>query len=570
MVRVSLGGRNDTGWVVAEVGHEGGEVGTVAALREITAVVSWGPPAGVVALTQWIATRWAGRWAVCLRTASPDRRVTGLPVGRSRSPGLRGGGEQAELVDVVERAWAAAQGAGVVTLRLPPAAKVVDVVGLLSAKVKAMPSPSGEPGIAVVAVPLLRQVDRLVSELGPAAAQLPEQWSRVRAGDCAVVVGSRTAVFAPVPDGRLGAMIVVGECDEALQETRAPTWHAREVAIERARREGVPCFLISAAPSVEAWRAGPVVALPERTERGGWPWVDVIDLREVDPAKGRFPDEVVRLLRGPERAVVIAQLTGRLRALVCRSCGEVARCEACASSVGLDAGALVCSRCATQRGAFCVACGSVALRPWRVGVSKLREELASVLGEPVAEAIAGKPIAEARRVTVGTEVLLNGAWRGVGRVVLLDFDHVLLAPTARAAERALGLVVRATRLVGGRAHRTGRVAVVTRVPDHPLVSAAVSGRVDGLAEAEWGSRSAFGLVPAQSAALISGPASAEFVAALRDALRDAGGDPSAQLVTRGDATTVALAPVPDALAALLHLAGRPAGRVRVEVDPYWL
>lgn len=574
MVRVNLGPRRDSGWVVAEV--DPGEASDPKhSLRELSAVVSWGPPESVVELTRWMAWRWAGRWAVTLRAASPDRRVADLPAPRAGRPAAAvplslGAGV---LDGVVDSVWSHAVASGVATLRLPPAGRTVDVVAALCRRAAAT---------TLVVVPLSRQVARLASELGPGAARLPDEWARVRAGSCAVVVGSRSAVVAPIPDGQLRAIVVVAENDEALQETRSPTWHAREVAIERARRAGVPCVLVSAAPSVEAWLAGPVVSLPEREQRGGWPWVDIIDLREADPAKGRFPDEAVRALRGPGRAAVVAQLTGRLRALVCRSCGEVARCESCHSAVGLDSDRLTCSRCGSSRGAFCATCGSVALRPWRVGVSRLAEELSKVLGEPIGEFVAGQTNVPTNRVVVGTEALLNGAWRNVGRVVLLDFDHVLLAPTARAGERAVGIVARATRLVGGRSRASGRVTVMTRAPDHPVVAAVVAGDVGDLAAAEADSRAAFGLAPARAVALLSGPGAPEYVAALRAALADDAGvsdraaldgplDPRAvEISERGDGTHVVTAADSTTLANSLRLVGRPAQRLRIEVDPYWL
>ncbi len=551
MVRVTLAGRRDVGWVVSE-GRVDGDIDD-ADLREIASVASWGPPAAVVELGEWVAHRWAGRRATVLGSASPDRRVTQLRSG-SRKPV-----EHAGSSEVVGEAWARAVDHGVATLRIAPGAPVVDVVAEICARAGS---------IALIATPLLRQVGRLHSALGQGAARVPDEWARVRAGACVAVVGSRNAALAPVPDGELAAVIVVAEGDEALQETRVPTWHAREVAVERARRAGVPCVLLSAAPSVEALRAGPVVGWPLREERGGWPVVEVVDLREADPARGRYPEEVVRALHTSGRAVVVAQLTGRLRALVCRSCGEVARCGSCGSAVALEGIDLACRRCQTRRGAFCLGCGSVALRPWRVGVSRLREELEALLGEEVGEVVAGKSQRGDARVVVGTEAVLSGAWRGVDRVVLLDFDHVLLAPAARAGERAIHLIARATRLVGARARGQGRVLVATRAPAHPVVVGAVGGDVSGLAEQEWQTRADFGLVPARAVALLSGPGSVEYAHALQALLAEDDTDDT-EVVGRADGSALVVARDPDRLADVLASVGRPAARMRVEVEPYW-
>ncbi len=129
-------------------------------------------------------------------------------------------------------------------------------------------------------------------------ARRTESWNRARAG-ATVVVGGRVAVLAPVPD--LAAVVVLDEGDEALEEERAPTWNARELALERARRAGARCTLVSPAPTVEAEAAaGPPARPIRRFERDGWPRFDVVDLRDEAPGQ-RLVLRCARPLRSTRR-----------------------------------------------------------------------------------------------------------------------------------------------------------------------------------------------------------------------------------------------------------------------------
>ena len=110
------------------------------------------------------------------------------------------------------------------------------------------------------------------------AAQHPRDWAQGAAG--ATVVGTRAAAWAPVGD--LAAVVVVDEHDEAHQQEQAPTWHARDVALERAARAQVPCLLLSPCPSLEALSVATLHAPAKAAERAGWPVVEVDTGAEVD------------------------------------------------------------------------------------------------------------------------------------------------------------------------------------------------------------------------------------------------------------------------------------------------
>ncbi|HET7718600.1 MAG TPA: hypothetical protein VFK43_01445, partial [Acidimicrobiales bacterium] len=231
MVRVPLHGRRIGGWVVGLADA----ASTDRPLQPLAKVTGWGPPADVISLARWAAWRWAGRPEQLLGTASPSRAVHALP-------------EPA----TAERS--ASLPPGVTVMRIPPAGDVLPVALATAAH-----------GDALVLAPSLSAAAFLAARLrreGHRVALMPQEWALAAAGGC-VAVGARAGAWAPRP--QLGAVLVIDEGDEAYQEERAPTWNARDVAVERARRAGVPCVLTSPCPSLEALAYGPLV-VPSRTE----------------------------------------------------------------------------------------------------------------------------------------------------------------------------------------------------------------------------------------------------------------------------------------------------------------
>jgi primosomal protein N' (replication factor Y) len=395
---------------------------------------------------------------------------------------------------------------------------------------------------------------------GGEVAAVPVDWAQARAG-AAVVLGARAAVWAPCPG--LAAVMVIDGHDEALAQEQAPTWHAATVAAERARRAGVPCVVISACPTLELLAAGPVRTVDRRTERQGWAAIEVIDTRADDPRRGLYSERLVALLRAERRVVCVLNRTGRARLLVCGSCGEVARCERC--GVALIpvpepdlAGTLRCPQCGFTRPRVCAACDSTRLGLHRIGVTRAREELEVLAGRPTCEVTAASTGLPDADVLVGTEAVLRrlSPQDGFGAVAFLDFDQELLAARVRAGEEALALLAQASRLAGG---RRGRVLVQTRIPDHPAIRAAVLADPGLLAGPELEVRQSLRLPPVTAVALVSGPAAPGYVEALRAVpLEVSGPDGARWLVKAPDATALA-----DGLAAV----PRPAGRLRVAVDP---
>ncbi|MDE3086156.1 MAG: hypothetical protein KGJ77_05255 [Acidobacteriota bacterium] len=586
-VRVLLGRRRVTGWVVAD--SEAAPPGVT--LHPLLAVRSWGPPAPVVELARWASWRWAGPLARLLATASPPTLVRALPaIARRAAPGPDAGagavGAGAGDQDMAAVA-AEALGGGAAVVRLAPAHDPFPVVEAAARLAVA------RGGGALVLCPAHRTAERVGARLGVAGypvALLPDQWARARAGGV-VAVGTRAGAFAPLPE--VAAVVVLDAHDQAYHEERAPTWAAWEVAAERARRAGVPCALVSACPTLDLLRGRRLVLDSRRHERAGWPSVEVVDRRADDPRSGLYSERLVTLVRwaaaAPGRRVLcVLNRTGRARLLACAACGELVRCERCggamaqAVAAGDATGRLACGRCGEERPELCAACGSLRLRVLRMGISRVREEIEALAGAPVAEvsATTGQGTGdedpgaiERAPVVVGTEAVLHRL-RRADAVCFLDIDAELLAPRLRAAEQTLALLGRGARVVGaggegapgtpagGPGRAPGRLFVQTRLPDHPALLAAVHADPGLVAAAEEPVRAELGLPPFAALALVSGPAADAYGAALAAAAPEG-------VEVRGPADGVWSVRAPDhgLLADLLAAVERPGGRLRVEVDP---
>ena len=536
LVRIPLQGRRVGGWVV--------EVGTAppdgVALKPLGKVTGWGPPADVVEVADWAAWRWAGPATAFLGTASPPAAVLGLP------PPPRRDGRPAPL-DGSRSALFDGRGA---VVRVPPAADVFDVV--LAA---------AERGNALVVTPSVAHARQLALRLrraGVPSASYPRDWALGAAG--ATVVGARAAAWAAVAG--VAAVVVLDEHDEALQEERAPTWHAREVTIERARRAEVPCVLASPVPSLEALRWGRLVTPSRNDERAGWPLLEIVDRRHDDPARPTLlSPALTRHLRSEARVVCVLNTPGRARLLACLACGELARCERCAAAVEqLDDGRLHCRRCGADRPLGCLPGGASRMKAIRPGVARVRDEIEALSGGPVVlatAATAGETLPEGR-VHIGTEAVLHQV-AAADVVAFLDVDQELLAPRYRAAEQAIGLMARAARLTGGRADG-GRLLVQTRVPRHEVLDAVLHADPGRLVATEAPRRQALGFPPYAAFAAVSGPAAEAFVAAVGRPL-------GVEVLGPADGRWLLRAPDHDTLCNALAATVRPPGRVRVEVDP---
>ncbi len=549
IVRVDLHGRRIRAWVVAL----GSTPPASVTLKAIAKVTGWGPPPDVVDLAGWAAWRWAGPVSAFLGTASPPGAVTALPRPMDHAPEPATNRPQIRRQSIAGSAVAGrALEAGRAVVGLPPAADplpfAIAAAGL---------------GNALVVVPSLAQARHVSTGLraaGVGVASVPTHWPAAAAG--ATVVGARAAAWAPVR--ALGAVVVVDEHDEGLQEERAPTWHARDVAVERARRAGVPAVLLSPCPSLEALVWGEPFMPSTDDARAGWPVVDVVDRRREDPRTGLFSERLASLARDRSRGRVVCVLnrTGRARLLACAACGAVATCEQCGAAVGQpgEERELECLRCGMRRPVVCRGCGAGKFRTLRAGVSRVREELEALVGEPVGEVTAATRTTPEARVVVGTEAVLHQVAAGdVGVVALLDLDQELLAPRYRASEQALALVARSARLLGGRAEG-GRLVLQTRQPRHPVVLAALLADPNQVAAAERPVRESLRFPPFSAMAAVSGSGAEAYLDALGSPL-------GIEVIGPADGRWLLRAPDHRTLCDALAATPRPAARLRVEVDP---
>lgn len=529
MVRVSLHGRRVGGWIVS-LGDPDGSV----AVSRLIPLAKWsgiGPTADLISLARWASVRWgAGRLRPFMVAASPPGMVGVVP---SAQPGRAGASDDNPLPRLI---------------RLPPSGDHLAVL------VEAL-----SRGPALVIHPAVDEARRLGARLrqsGYSVAVHPEQWARASAG-VDVVIGGRSAVWAPCAGMR--TIVVLDEHDEALQEERSPTWHARDVAIERARRAGVPCVLVSPCPSATAlsWAADSVRRGSVAEDRDGWPILELIDRTREEPwRRSLLTSPLIQHLRNPDQRVICVHNTkGRARLLACRTCKSLQRCEKCQAAVMQDdSGSLVCQRCGTTRPVVCQHCGSGALSLLRPGVSRLREEIEAAAGRPVGLVTGDTESLPDCDVLIGTEAVLHRAGRA-DVVAFLDLDAELLAPRYRAGEQAMALLARAARLVGGRS-AGGRLLVQTFLPRHEVLQAVLHADPSRAAKVELSRRELLGLPPFAALAAVSGTGAGEFA--------DATGLESS---ASGDVVLLR-APSWDELGAAIAATPRPKGsRLRIEVDP---
>lgn len=533
MVRVELHGRRVGGWVVAtDVEPPAG-----VDLRPLAKLSGYGPDAEMVELCRWVAHRWSGRLSRVLVTASPPTNVGVLPA--PRPPEIAAGSIGPGVAKAFDK--------DVAVVRLPPSADPFPVVQEAATR-----------GNALIVAPSVEQARVLGARLrrsGVTVAVAPRDWETALAG--ATVVGARSAVLAPVRD--LAALVVVDEHDEGHQEERNPTWHARDVAIERAARAGVPCVLVSPAPSLTACEAAPVLRPSRSVERDGWPRLQVIDRRDDDPVRGGLLSEALTpILRSDGPVVCVLNRKGRSRRLACTRCGEIAWHDTCSVPFRQQDEGLICPSCGETRPQVCAACGSTAFKNLRAGVTRVTEEVSALAGRPAHEVTGDADVALGGDLVVGTEAVLHRMT--LARVVVfLDIDQELLAPRYRAAEQAMALLVRAARLLGDRAGE-GRLVVQTRMPHHDVLQAALHGDPGRLVEAERARRRLLDFPPFTALAELSGPAAAALAAAL-------GPQPGITVQGPVDERYLVRAPTPTALADALAATPRPPGRLRVAVDP---
>lgn len=349
-----------------------------------------------------------------------------------------------------------------------------------------------------------------------------QEWERIRAGEARVVVGPRSALFAPVV--RLGLLVVDEEQDSAYKQESAPRYHGRDVALVRGRAAGAATVLVSATPSMEArWNVelGKLrqLELSERAGQGAPPEGILVDLR-AEPASagdtyfsGRLLVELETAFADGDQVILLRNRRGYAPILLCRACGEDMRCADCGlpRTYHRREAKLLCHYCGSRLAVpeRCPTCGEAALEAIGAGTERVEERFRELFpAVPVdvldrdtlrrkggAAAVLERFGSGELRALIGTQMVSKGHhFPGVALTAVLAADSYLGFPDFRAVERTYAML---TQLAGraGRGQRPGRVVIQTYHPDHYAIRAALERDDRGFAEEELRFRKNFHYPP---------------------------------------------------------------------------
>lgn len=328
-------------------------------------------------------------------------------------------------------------------------------------------------------------------------AQRLDMWRRVERGDCRVVVGARSALFAPVRD--LGVIVVDEEHEPSFKQGSVPRYHARDVAVVRAGKSGAVCILGSATPSLESWRNAQrgryeICRLDRRVHGGDPPPLEVVDMRaEVAETKDpgifsrRLREALTDVLKREEQAILFLNRRGWSPVLWCRACTETVKCRQCDVPMTFHQRLqrLVCHACCEEIPVpkECPGCTAPGLRFLGTGSEKIEDALKANfpkarIGRMDSDTMLRREDYErtldafGRReldLLVGTQMIAKGLdFPRVTLVGIVSADSSLHLPDFRAAERTFQLVSQ----VSGRAGRgelAGRIVLQTIAPEHPAI-----------------------------------------------------------------------------------------------------
>ena len=339
-----------------------------------------------------------------------------------------------------------------------------------------------------------------------------EQWKRIHNGDSHIVVGTRSAIFAPVPD--LALIVVDEEHDHSYKQEEMPRYHARDVAVMRAKMCNAAVVLGSATPSLETYYNGvqgkyKLLELPERIERRPLPEVEILDMRDEfqrtkkdEVLSRKLVEEIGERLARKEQVMVLLNRRGYSAFVLCRECGESVQCKNCAISMTYHKREhrLVCHYCGFTRPApkTCPKCNSEYVQYLGTGSEKLehilhglfpqariaRLDRDTVHSRDDFERMLSAMHAGEIDLLVGTQMIAKG--HDVANVTLVGVvgsDAALSFPDFRAAERTFQLL---TQVAGraGRGDTPGRVVLQTFFPDHYAIQFAATHDYHGFYEKE--------------------------------------------------------------------------------------
>ena len=397
---------------------------------------------------------------------------------------------------------------------------------------------------AIVMVPEIsltpQTVQRFASRFGGRVAVLHsalsdgeryDEWHRIRNGEAQVVVGPRSAVFAPVRN--LGLIVVDEEHETSYKQEDSPRYNARDVAVMRGRLEGAKVVLGSATPSLETWANAQkgkyaLATMGVRAGAGTLPYVTVVDMEEECQRAGHaaiFSQRLLEAIRTrldrAEQTILFLNRRGYSRQVTCGACGHVLTCPDCDLAYTYHQ-ADDCCRCHICGGwiptpQVCPACKARALSYKGIGTQRAEEALKKCF--PAARVLRMDADSTSRKnshddilgafgrheadVLVGTQMIAKGLdFPNVTLVGILNADSSLNMPDFRAAERAYQLF---SQVAGraGRAELPGEVFIQTYDPASPTIRAAACGDFEGFARAELAARRELGYPPFRHLSVVS-------------------------------------------------------------------
>ena len=355
------------------------------------------------------------------------------------------------------------------------------------------------------------------------AAERAWHWQQIASGSVQVIIGARSAVFAPVPD--LGLIILDEEHDGSFKQDKAPRYHAREVARWRAANRKIPLILGSATPALESYQRAlrddyKLVSLPNRVLDLPLPDVATIDMRvdyknrrTANPISQKLRQEIRTAIQNDGQVILLLNRRGYATRIQCPGCGHVIYCPDCAIPMThhKQGSKIVCHFCDHQRPEpkTCPECDFQAIRFAGLGTQRLEQYIRSLFPDVPCirmdtdtmkrpgshEAALAKFRSGEIKILLGTQMIAKGLdFPNVTLVGVINADSALHFPDFRAAERTFGLV---TQVAGrsGRGAKGGRVLVQTFTPDHPAIIAATRHDYVAFASGELPMRESVGFPP---------------------------------------------------------------------------
>lgn len=363
------------------------------------------------------------------------------------------------------------------------------------------------------------------------AGERYDSWKKIRSGRARVVIGTRSAVFAPVRD--LGLIVLDEEQDSAYKSEQSPRYHARDVAKRRVQQENAVLLLGSATPSIESYYGAqqgryPMFTLRERYQGAALPQVTIADIRGESRAGWTYTigqtlyEALQENLERGEQSILFLNRRGNSRVIGCSMCGWVPECPSCSTTLTYHSvsGRAMCHFCGAsiEISGLCPVCYSPHLFTECPGTQKVEEELHAIL--PKARVLRMDADTTSKKgshhhlleifakgradILLGTQMVAKGLdFDHVTLVGVLDADQSLFAQDYRAKERTFSLI---TQVVGraGRRGKQGRAIIQTYNPDHPVLLCAARQDYEQFYADEIESRQALLMPPVEQMLMLTG------------------------------------------------------------------